>query len=187
MKLKYFLLAVCALFMMNTVKAQAPAQSAEQILKEAYQQAAKEKKNVFVIFHASWCGWCHKMDEAMNDASCKDLFNSQYVIRHMVVLETTPENKKLENPGAMELLAKYHGDKQGIPFWLVLDKNGKLLADSQIRPEGAGLDVTGENIGCPAKKEEVAAFTKILKNTSKLNDAQLAIITKRFEAINAGH
>nr|WP_199075454.1 thioredoxin family protein [Pedobacter sp. ASV19] len=186
MNLKYFLLTFCAVFLITTVKAQEPAASAEVILKEAYQQAAKEKKNVFIIFHASWCGWCHKMDEAMNDESCKSLFNDQYVIRHLVVNES-PQNKKLENPGAQEVLAKFHGDKQGIPFWLILDENGKLLADSQIRPQGAGLDVVGENIGCPSKKEEIAAFTKILKNTSRLTEQQLGVINKRFEAINTGH
>lgn len=122
----------------------------------------------------------------MNDASCKELFANNYVIRHLVVLEND-KNKNLENPGAMELLTKYHGDKQGIPFWLVLDQNGKLLADSQIRPEGASLETVGQNIGCPGQKEEIAAFKKILKNTSKLTEAQLGVIEKRFAAINPGH
>lgn len=185
MKSKHLILAICALLFVTAAKAQEAPKSTEVILREAYKQAAKENKKVFVIFHASWCGWCHKMDEAMNDASCKELFANNYVIRHLVVLEH--ENKALENPGAMELLTKYHGDKQGIPFWLVLDKDGKLLADSQIRPAGASLETIGQNIGCPAQKEEIAAFTKILKETSKLTDTQLAVIQKRFEAINPAH
>jgi thiol-disulfide isomerase/thioredoxin len=186
MKLKYLFLIVFTLFITGLAKAQEPAKSADLILKDAYAKAAKEKKKVFLIFHASWCGWCHKMDEAMNDASCKQLFNDNYIICHLVVLESE-KNKNLENPGAMELLKKYHGDKQGIPFWLVLNKDGKLLADSQIRPAGASLDTMGENIGCPAKKEEVAAFLKVLKSTSSLSDVQLAVIGKRFESINGGH
>ncbi len=43
----------------------------KQCLKESMQQAAAENKNVFIIFHASWCGWCHKMDTSMNDQSVK--------------------------------------------------------------------------------------------------------------------
>ena len=186
MKLKYLFLAVFLLFAIDIVNAQEPAKSAEFILSDAYKQAAKEKKKVFVIFHASWCGWCHKMDDAMNDVSCKQLFAENYVICHLVVLESD-KNKNLENPGAMDLLKKYHGDKQGIPFWLVLNKEGKLLADSQIRPAGASLDTMGENIGCPAKKEEVDAFLKVLKSTSSLSDTQLATIGKRFEHINPAH
>lgn len=44
--------------------------SATEILNEANSRAAKENKNVFVIFHASWCGWYQKMDSAMNDPAC---------------------------------------------------------------------------------------------------------------------
>src|SRR5262245_46462193 len=62
------------------------APSAETILKEAYQRAAKEKKNVMIIFHASWCGWCHKMDTAMNDVACKKFFTDNYVVEHLTVL-----------------------------------------------------------------------------------------------------
>jgi thioredoxin-related protein len=32
--------------------------TAEAIMKQACEEAAKEKKNVFLLFHASWCGWC---------------------------------------------------------------------------------------------------------------------------------
>src|SRR5690606_25443283 len=99
----------------------------------------------FLMFHASWCGWCHRMDDAMNDSTCKNFFTDNYVICHLVVKEMG-DKKKLENPGAEELLAKYHGDKAGIPFWLIFDKNGNLLADSQERPEGAGLDEAGKNV-----------------------------------------
>ena len=45
----------------------------ESILSTAYNQAQKEKKNVFVIFSASWCGWCKKMDASMNDRTTKNI------------------------------------------------------------------------------------------------------------------
>ena len=88
-------LVTCFAFIGN---AQSPA-SATDVLKEAYQQAAKENKNVFVIFHASWCGWCHKMDKSMNDPICKKFFDDNYIIRHLVVDEAK-DKKNLENPGA---------------------------------------------------------------------------------------
>jgi thioredoxin-related protein len=159
--------------------AQAPPLSADAILKEASAQATKEHKKVFIIFHASWCGWCHRMDSIMNNADCKKLFTDNFVIRHLVVLEAK-DKKQLENPGGMELMEKYHGKGMGIPFWLIFDAQGKLLADGLIRADGVGLDQTGENSGCPATKEEVAHFVKVLKQTTSLNAGQLAVIEKNF-------
>ena len=186
--MKIFLLSVFLnLFFYNphaqTPPPAAPPPSADQVLKEAQAEAAKQNKNVFIVFHASWCGWCHKMDSSMNDKNCKKFFDDNYVIRHLVVQES--KNKKhLENPGAMELLTRYNGADQGIPFWLVFDKEGHLLADSRIRSAPNPLKAEGEdkgrNSGCPAAKEEVDYFIGVLKKTSSLNDQDAAIIAKRF-------
>ena len=145
--------------------------TADQVLKEAYALAAKENKNVFVLFHASWCVWCHKMDDSMKDPSCKDFFDRSYVVRHLVVNES-PQNKKLENPGAAALLSRHGGEGQGIPFWLVFDSEGKLLADSQRVP--------GENVGCPASREEVDHFIQVLKKTSSISSEEETSVRKRF-------
>jgi thioredoxin-related protein len=151
--------------------------TAEEILKNAYAKAAKENKNVFIIFHASWCGWCHKMDTAMNDANCRDLFKNNYVIEHLTVDES--QNKKnLENPGAAEFRKKHGGEGQGIPYWLIFDKDGNLLADSKMRTDPAFPE--GNNTGCPANEKEVEHFVAVLKKTSKLNDQQLETVRKRF-------
>ena len=166
------------LFFSGTAKTQPSPLSADEILKEAYQVAAKEHKKVFIIFHASWCGWCHRMDKSMNDETCKKLFENNFVIRHLVVNES-PDKKNLENPGADEFRNKYHGEDQGIPFWLVFDKDGNLLADSKLRAQGEGLD-GGSNIGCPANEKEVDYFISVLEKNTKLNSTQLAIIRKRF-------
>jgi thioredoxin-related protein len=154
-----------------------PVLSAETILKNAYARADKEKKNVIIIFHASWCGWCHKMDTAMNDKSVRKFFTDNYVIEHLVVDESK-DKKDLENPGAADFRKKYGGDGQGIPFWLVFDKEGKLLADSKIKPGTTTPD--GDNTGCPASEKEVDYFVKVLKQTSKLTDAELDVVRKRF-------
>jgi thiol-disulfide isomerase/thioredoxin len=178
MNLQSRLLSV-ALILSITLHAQNSPLSAEYILKQAYQQAAKEKKNVLIIFHASWCGWCHKMDSSINDKTCKNFFDNNYVIRHLVVDESK-DKKNLENPGADELRTKYHGDGQGIPFWLVFDKDGNLLADSQLRSKGASLEAKGENVGCPAAEKEVVHFINVLKKTSHINASEEAAIQKRF-------
>lgn len=172
-RIAFSCLLLCLLF-----SAKAQVASADAIMKDAYQLAAKEKKNVFVMFHASWCVWCHKMDTSMNDPACKKFFNDNYIIRHLVVDESKA-NKDLENPGADEFRKKYYGDGHGIPFWLVFDKDGKLLADSKIRGEGDGPE-KGQNTGCPATEEEVTYFIEVLKKTSRITSSQLAIIKQRF-------
>jgi thiol-disulfide isomerase/thioredoxin len=158
-----------------------PAQSnlsATEILSKAQSQAVQENKKVFVLFHASWCGWCHKMDTPMNEPSLRSLFNSNYVIVHMVVYEMK-EKKHLETNGALELLTKYKGNDLGIPFWIIFDSSGKWLADSR-EGSGNGEMGAGENVGCPAQANEVAHFIKVLEQTSSLNKVELALIEKRF-------
>ena len=165
--------------LVNPAIAQQSPKPAIEILKEASLQASTENKKVFIIFQASWCGWCHRMDSIMNSPTCKELFSDNYVVRHLVVLEP-PAKKNLENPGAMDLLKKYNANKHGIPFWLIFDIAGNLLADSQVRPDGAGFDTPGENTGCPATQKEVNFFVGILKRTSRLNNDQLAVIGRSF-------
>lgn len=181
MSFSSLVLGVAALLLFTVASAQQTVPSAETILKEATEKAAKEKKKVLLIFHASWCGWCHKMDSAINDPSCKQFFEDHYVISHITVYENTPANKGLENPGGLEILAKYNGEKEGLPYWVILDKDATLLADSKIRPkEGAG---PGTNIGCPAEDNEIEYFSSVLKKTSTLKDDELAIIAERFKKI----
>ena len=176
MKQLFFSLSLLLAF--SATKAQEPVQSAKEILSEAYSLAAKENKKVFIMFHASWCGWCHRMDKSMNDESCKKYFDDNFVVRHLVVNESA-DKKHLENPGAEELKTKYQGEGQGITFWLIFDKDGKLLSDSKIRKPGEGPEV-GENSGCPASEVEVDFFISVLKKTTSLKKAELEIIEKQF-------
>jgi thioredoxin-related protein len=144
---------------------------ASTVLDKAYAEAKAGNKKVFVMFHASWCSWCKKMDAKMSSPQLKNLFDSNYVIAHLTVQES-PKNKSLENPGAAELLKRFGGENSGIPFFVILDSKGKLLEDS--------LDAAGQNLGCPATPEEVGEFKRILKNTSKLSDKELNLIAGSF-------
>lgn len=156
------------------------AQSAETILKDASVKAKAENKKIIVLFHASWCGWCKKMDLSMNDPVCKKYFDDNFIAVHLTVDES--EGKKhLETPGADAVKKKYKGEKAGLPFWLILDSDQKLLADSYMRKPGVSKDEAGENIGCPASDKEVAAFIAILRQTTKLNAEELDIIAERFK------
>jgi thioredoxin-related protein len=152
--------------------------SAAEIMKEAYATATKENKKVLLIFHASWCGWCHKMDTSLNDPSIKKYFEDNFVIRHMVVFESKGK-EGLENPGALEMLSKYNGKDDGIPFWLIFDKDEKFLVDSRRKANENGVEKLA-NSGCPATKEEVDYFIEVLKKTTALKEDELAKIRTRF-------
>ena len=146
------------------------AQNSGTIMAAAYKKAAKEHKNVFVIFHASWCGWCKKLDASMEDATTKKFFDDNYVTVHLDVQEQ-PKDKKLETPGADVFLAKYKAEKAGLPFFIIMDKTGKRLGDSFFN---------GENMGCPAAETEVSSFVELLKKTSKINEEQQQAVVTRF-------
>ncbi|SMC93732.1 thioredoxin family protein [Pedobacter nyackensis] len=184
MKLKSLLLTITTALVIQTAIAQStPAVAtpapATEVLNTAIQKAKKEKKQVLAMFHASWCGWCHKMTASLNDPAIKPYFDKNYVIADFVVYENKGK-ENLENPGAADLLKKYNNDKQGLPTWLFFDAKENLIADSQMRPEGTPLTAKGENVGCPAKPDEVAHFITCLKKTSKLNEKQLAEIAAVF-------
>ncbi len=178
MKLRFCLFLILSFLLIGIVNAQSPP-SADEVMKAASKQADKEKKNVFVMFHASWCLWCHKMDTAMSDPVCKKFFTDNYVIEHLTVYESKGK-QNLENPGALALLTKYNGNDIGTPYWMIFDNDEKLLGDSRMRA-GVNLDgPPGDNVGCPASEDEVNYFVGLLKKTSSLTADQLEVIRKRF-------
>ena len=85
--MKKILLSFFLFLLGVSITAQQKAIPAKEILAAAYKQAIAENKNVLLIFHASWCGWCHKMDSSINDPSCKKFFTDHYIITHLVVHE----------------------------------------------------------------------------------------------------
>jgi len=146
-------------------------QAANSILKTSYQKAKESKKNVFLIFHASWCSWCKRLDKAMQSDELKKIFEDNYVITHIDVLEAKDKVEALENPGGKEIMAKLGGEKSGLPFYAFLDATGKKLADSNVMP------TQNPNIGYPGSAEEIEAFGKLLKVSAKnLSDEKLAMI-----------
>ena len=173
-----YLISILSLATFTSLSSQNAPLSSEVIMKEAFTSAKKQNKKVLVIFHASWCGWCHKMDTSLNDASVKKFFDDNFVIRHLVVFESKGK-ENLENPDALEMISKYEGKDQGIPFWLIFDKDEKFLADSRMKAKVNGVEKL-LNTGCPASKEEVDYFIGVLKKTTDLNDDQLQIIRARF-------
>jgi len=164
------------LFFLNSF-AQQP--SATELMEKAKTEAQASGKKIFVIFHASWCIWCKKMEASIADDAVKDYFAKNFVFVPMTVLESN-DKKELETAGGADFMIANHGKGMGIPYWLIFDENGQLLFDSQIRKPGQPLTEKGQNIGCPASKDEVNAFISILQKTTDLSTDQEDAIRKRF-------
>jgi thioredoxin-related protein len=157
MKIKILVLLVASLLFYSTsVSAQ---ETTTNLLEKAQVKAKKEGKAIFIKFEASWCGWCHKMTKDMKAEGTKKFFEDNYVIVPVVVNESKGK-EKLENPGSRDLLKKYNGDKAGLPFWLILDSDLKVITDS--------FNANGQNLGGPASKEEVNQFINKIKKSAKM-------------------
>ncbi|NIF04370.1 DUF255 domain-containing protein [Chryseobacterium sp. Tr-659] len=146
-------------------------EKADVVLNKALKEAKAEKKNVLLVFHASWCKWCKMMEKNMDLPETKPIFNKRFVTAYLDVQERG-DKKSLENPGGQELMNKYKGENAGLPFWLVLNPKGEVLADS--------FDDKGQNLGSPATPEEVTAFIAKLGKSSKLNKEEAQTIEKVF-------
>ena len=146
------------------------AQSATEIMNKAYNEAKVENKNVFLIFHASWCGWCKKMEKNMEDPLVKEYFNKNY-IKAFITVEERGEKASLNTPGGIELVDQLGGKNQGLPFWVILDENGNVLKDSKIN---------GENVGGPASEKEVEYLISILESTSNNQKVDVEKIKEVF-------
>jgi thioredoxin-related protein len=150
-------------------------EKADVVLIKALTEAKSKNKNVLLVFHASWCKWCHVMEKNMNLPETKPIFEKKFVTAYVDVQEMK-EKKTLENPGGEELMKKYKGENAGLPFWLVLNPKGEVLADS--------FNEKGENLGCPSTAEEVATFAAKLEKSSKMNKNELQIVEKVFTKKN---
>ncbi|MDN5422806.1 MAG: thioredoxin family protein, partial [Chryseobacterium sp.] len=163
---KIIVIAALLLFQLSIAQ-----EKADIELNKALKEAKAQKKNVLLVFHASWCGWCKLMEKNMNLPETKPIFEKKFVTTYIDVQERG-EKKKLENPGGQELMNKYKGENAGLPFWLILNPKGEVLADS--------FDSKGDNLGSPATPEEVSSFLAKLEKSSKMNKEELQTIQKVF-------
>lgn len=139
-----------------TLGACAETPSTDRILADASKKAKASGKNVLVIFHASWCGWCHRFDAFLADKTGQKVAKGLEIV-HITVLESKPEKKPDENPGGLEFMEKLGGKDAGLPFMAIVNPAGKMLINS------SKSKTKMDNIGYPGSTEEIAHFIKMLE------------------------
>lgn len=146
--------------------------NASKALSRLETKAGREHKNVFLVFHASWCGWCHKLDQLMNDSRFKNAFGDNYEVLQVDVMENGPK-KSLETPGGLELMKAAGGEGQGLPYYAIYSPKGSLLMDSK----------NPANIGYPSQPSEISYFIKLLETTAPaISATQLSSLKTYLEA-----
>lgn len=121
-----------------------PEANAEQQIKTAVAEAAKENKHVLVQIGGNWCIWCVRFHNLVNsNDTLKQLVNDNYVVVH---LNYSKENKN------EKMLAKLgYPQRFGFPVFVVLDKKG-----NRIHTQNSGYLEEGKG----HSKEKVAEFLK---------------------------
>ncbi len=101
----------------------APGLDAHAEIQQALALAAKQHKNVIIVFGANWCYDCHVLDLAFHRPDLAGVLQRNYEVVHVDVGEGDKNQ---------DIMQQYHVPmKKGIPALAVLDSNGKLLYSQQ--------------------------------------------------------
>ncbi len=165
MIMKIYFLFFALIFMV--VKGFCQGKPANDLFEEAIDKAKKEKKNVFVIFTATWCTPCKYLKRGISDAYNAKFFEDNYVI--LPLYSSYVDIKKgISNEGANHLLAKYGGDTTAIPYWLILNPLKQKLHGQ--------LDFSGD-------QQFLKNFVNVIKKTSRLSTSELQMLYDRFRQL----
>jgi thiol-disulfide isomerase/thioredoxin len=154
---------LCVVSMGAKGKTTTPVQpSADQVLTQAEATAKAEHKKILLVFSASWCGPCQKLEKFLDDPVVHSVMEKSFVTAHMDVMENPKDQLHASNPGGELEMAKLGGGDQGVPYYAMLDDSGEWIADSKM-PAGDGPP---ENLGYPSGPDQIDWFLHMVKKAA---------------------
>ena len=141
---------------------------AADLLAEGSAAAKKDGKAVFLAFGSPSCGWCKYLDKFhARPAVAKTLG------QHLVFVKVDI----VENPGGEDLYQKYSPAPGGVPVWVFLSADGKVLGDSFEEAKGKKI-----NVGFPYEPNELTHYEKTLRAAlPKLTESEVGEVMKELK------
>lgn len=154
---------------------QAPALNASEVLAAGLSKAKASDKRVFLHFGAPWCGWCRKLEAWMRRDDVGPMLAKEFV-------DVKIDTERMT--GGDSVFAKYNANSKtsGIPWFVFLDSDGKVLAASERTNNGKA-----ENIGFPSAPDEIATFREMLSRTHMSKDDAAKVVASLQAASPATH
>tara|TARA_R110002095_G_scaffold179193_2_gene156485 strand:+ start:117040 stop:120039 length:3000 start_codon:yes stop_codon:yes gene_type:complete len=124
-----------------------PTLDAQELLATALKKAKKENKRIIIQETATWCGPCRLL--------------SRFLVKERNLWERDYIWIKIDHrwTGSSEMMKTMRAGAQGgIPWWAILDKDGKVLVTSN--------DEEGTNIGFPGEQSGRVHFRTMLEKTA---------------------
>ena len=136
---------------------------ARQLLDDALARARQENKRVIAQETATWCGPCKLL--------------SRFLDKHRRYWEKDYIWVKMDHRWhrAREIMKELRGEADaGVPWWVILDADGKPLATSN--------NSQGDNIGFPNGDDGRAHFRSMLEKTRiRLTDAEITALVDALQ------
>lgn len=146
----------------QTSKHDSPA--VDRLLKDTEAIASSQHKNILLIFNASWCGPCHRLESFLADPAMRPIFDRHFVKLVVDYGERSDDTRHQDTPGADELIDSLHDTDTGLPLIVMLSSSGKPIVDS-VRPV-YGRRNNHANIGYPYSPTGIDWFLEMLRRAA---------------------
>jgi len=129
---------------------------------EVFDKAAKEHKNVFIIFSHERCGWCRVFDMYHETPEVKEILEKDYLFKIIDITDSEPLTE----------LWKHYGFK-GVPSSLIYSSGKELLFDGRTEEGGP--------VGYPLSPDGMDAYINAIRESSThITKKQLRVLRRKI-------